>query len=132
MSRAGKETHIKSIVQAVANYIMSCFKIPVGTCKKMKTSIANHWWGFDEGIRKLHWRSWDWMSAPKSLGGMGFRDFVLFNQAMLGKQCWRLITEPNSLCARVLKGRYFPDSNFLSVVKPRASSFHLALYSLWA
>jgi hypothetical protein len=56
-------------------------------------------------------------------GGLGFKDFVLFNQAMLGKQCWRLITEPNSLCARVLKGRYFPDCDFLKAHKPRLSSF---------
>jgi len=43
---------------------------------------------------------------------MGFRDFSLFNQAMLGKQGWRLITRPDSLCAKVLKGKYFPSSGF--------------------
>lgn len=40
---------------------------------------------------------------------MGFRDFHSFNLAMLAKQVWRLINEPDSLCARVLRTKYYPD-----------------------
>lgn len=53
---------------------------------------------------------------------MGFRDFSLFNQAMLGKQGWRLLTRPNSLCAKVMKGKYFPTGDFLLTTKRRQSS----------
>jgi hypothetical protein len=123
MSRAGKETFLKAVIQAIPTYVMSCFQIPVSTCDKMKSSIANQWWGVEDGKKKLHWRSWDWLSTPKSLGGMGFRDLMLFNQAMLGRQGWRLLTEPTSLCARVLKGRYFPDTDFWHATKPRSSSY---------
>jgi hypothetical protein len=48
---------------------------------------------------------------------MGFRDFTLYNQAMLGKQGWRLLMRPNLLCAKVLKGKYYPNSDLLSATK---------------
>ncbi|KAH9734279.1 putative reverse transcriptase/RNA-dependent DNA polymerase [Citrus sinensis] len=31
---------------------------------------------------------------------------------MLGRQCWRLLTRPNSLVARILKAKYHPNTNF--------------------
>lgn len=39
--------------------------------------------------------------------GHGFQRFG-FNLAMLAKQAWRLVTEPNLLLCRILKARYFP------------------------
>lgn len=112
-----------NIAQAIPTYVMNCFQIPVNVCDKMRRPISNFWWGMEEGRKKLHWKSWDWLSSPKYLGGMGFRDMHLFNQAMLAKQCWRLLLEPLSLCHRVLKGRYFPDGDFWSSKCPRAASF---------
>jgi hypothetical protein len=123
MSRSGKETLIKAVIQAIPTYIMSCFHIPVSTCDALRKAMVDFWWGFEEGRKKMHWRSWEWLSTPKSFGGMGFRDLNLFNQAMLGRQCWRLLTDPLSLCARVLKGRYFPDCNFFDAPLPRSASY---------
>jgi hypothetical protein len=51
------------------------------------------------------------MSYPKDRGGMGFCDLQLFNDAMLAKLSWRLLESLNSLCARVLKGRYYPEGD---------------------
>jgi hypothetical protein len=89
----------------------------------MRTIVSNHWWGIENGKRKMHWHSWEWLTTPKALGGMGFRDMELFNQAMLGKQCWRILTVPDSLCAKVLKGCYFPHCDFWHAPQPRSSSF---------
>jgi hypothetical protein len=123
LSRAGNETLLKAVIQAIPTFVMSCFQLGLITCKKMKSVIANRWWGFEDGKKKIHWRSWEWLSTPKSLGGMGFRDLGLFNQAMLAKTAWRILTVPESLCARVLKGRYFPDTDFWHARKPRSASY---------
>lgn len=39
--------------------------------------------------------------------GLGFRDFVSFNMALLAKQGWCLLTQLDCLLTRVLKARYF-------------------------
>lgn len=39
--------------------------------------------------------------------------YAAFNLAMLAKQVWRLLSEPDSLCARVLRARYYPNGKLL-------------------
>ena len=51
------------------------------------------------------------------------RNLKLFNKAMLAKQCWRLMTNPNSLMAKILKMNYFPHSEVLDAKVPPNASF---------
>lgn len=58
------------------------------------------------------------MMLPKKERLLGFRDIHAFNLAMLAKQGWHIVQNPDSLCARVLKAKYFPNSSCL-VARPR-------------
>ncbi|KAL6213947.1 hypothetical protein ACLB2K_013386 [Fragaria x ananassa] len=60
----------------------------------------------------MHWCAWDELCKPTTLGGMGFRHLFAFNLAMLAKQGWRIIQNPNSLVERLLKAIYFPHYSF--------------------
>ena len=48
----------------------------------------------------------------------------------LAKQVWRLIEEPESLCARVLRAKYFPFGDLLNAPLKKGSSF--TWQSIWA
>ena len=116
LSAAGKEVLIKAVAQALPTYIMSVFKLPYSVCDDLTRMIRNFYWGSEKGKRKVHWKGWDYLLQPKSRGGVGFRDLRIFNQALLSRQAWRLITRPNSLCARVLKARYYPNGKLEDTV----------------
>ena len=122
LSCAARETLIKSVAQAIPTYSMSCFLLAPATCQKIKTATSNYWWSSGVDKRGLHWRNWPDMCLPKSQGGLGFRDIKHFNLAMLGKQGWRLMVTPESLCTRVLKGRYYPNYDFMSATKKKGAS----------
>lgn len=57
----------------------------------------------------------------------GFQDLSFFNIAMLGKQIWRIIQNPNSLVSRVFKAKYFPNCDVLDAVPTSNSSLHLKI-----
>lgn len=70
------------------------------------------------------------MCVPKEHGGMGFRDVHSFNLALLVKQSWRLIEHNDSLCARVLRARYYANEDILNCDLKKGSSY--VWRSIWA
>ncbi|XP_075515477.1 uncharacterized protein LOC142550125 [Primulina tabacum] len=112
-SAGGKEILIKSVLQAVPTYAMSCFRLPRSTCAAIEKECANFWWGSGKENRRMHWTTWDFLCKPKCKGGMGFRKLEIFNKALLAKQVWRIIQNPESLVSKVLKARYFKHSDIM-------------------
>ncbi|KAH1056048.1 hypothetical protein J1N35_034113 [Gossypium stocksii] len=82
------------------------------------------------GRRGIHWCEWKNLCTLKENGGLGFCNMCQFNFALLAKQGWRLITYPNSLLARVLKAKYYPDSDFFNAQLGNLPS--LTWKSVWA
>jgi len=123
LSQAGKEVLIKAVVQALPTFCMSVFRLPQSLCKSLNSLISHFWWGQKTNKGRVQWMSWERMGAPKNRGGMGFRDLEVFNLALLAKQGWRILTNPSSLVARVMKEKYHPRANFLEATVGRRPSF---------
>lgn len=55
----------------------------------------------------------DIMTRPKYMGRLGFWDLEIFNLALLARQAWRIMSDPESLSAKTMKVVYFPDFSLL-------------------
>ncbi|KAH9802749.1 reverse transcriptase domain-containing protein [Citrus sinensis] len=112
-SKAGKEILLKTVAQAMPNYAMNIYLLPLELCRVLERMMNSFWWGKKgNGSGGITWMKWDRLCKPKTHGGIGFKRLHLFNVAMLGKQGWRLLTNPNTLVARLFNARYYPNTSF--------------------
>lgn len=57
------------------------------------------------------------------MGGLGFKDLLCFNVALLGRQVWRLASCKDTFCFKVLSTKYFPDGDIFRPKKVDKPSF---------
>ena len=123
LSQGGKEVLVKSIAMALLVHAMTCFKLPKTLCTKLTSVILDFWWNSLQHSKKIHWIGAKHLILPKCLGGFGFKDLQCFNQALLAKQAWRLLTEPDCLLAQIFKRIYYMNNDFLSATKGNCPSY---------
>lgn len=130
MSAAAKDVLIKAVAQALPTYIMSVFKLPLLLWDNVTSIIRDFWWGA-KGRRRTAWIAWTELTKRKNQGGLGFKDLRIFNQALLARQAWRRLENPDSLRARLLKARYFQRSLLVDAVPLANSSQDLESHHAW-
>ncbi|KAK6123164.1 hypothetical protein DH2020_043092 [Rehmannia glutinosa] len=122
-SKADKEILIKSILQAIPSYAMSCFRFPDLVIYDIQSTVTSVWWDSTRSRRKIHLTNWITLTRSKSNGGLGFRNFKAFNLGLLAKQAWRILTSPDSLLAKIFKAKYHNQCSFLEAKLNHMSSW---------
>lgn len=123
LSKAGKATFIKSVVQAIPNYSMSTFCIPLGVCNDLDSIVRKFWWNAKPHKKSfIALKAWKDVRKPKSLEGFGFRRFKDINSALLAKLGWMLASNVDSLWTLILKAKYLRGKSLFETQKANGSS----------
>lgn len=113
---------LKAILTAIPTYAMSCFQLPKNLCNRIQSDLTRFWWDDSTDKKKMCWVAWEKLTKPKAAGGLGLRDIQLFNQALLAKVAWKILTNPSCLLARVLTRKYCHKRSFLEAQLPSVCS----------
>lgn len=86
---------------------MNVFQLPKKLYSEIEGMISRFWWSQWQKDKWIHWKKWSSLGMAKAKGGLGFRDLACLNRALLAKQEWRLLKEPQSLVAKIFKAKYY-------------------------
>ena len=123
LSPAGKEVLLKAIATAIPAYCMSCFLLPKRTLDQMTRAMRKFWWSNAKEKGGIRWIAWNKIVDTKSMGGLGVRDLKEFNIALVAKQSWRILQNPQSLLSRIFKAKYFQKTSLLQAIS-KANASH--------
>ena len=74
LSRGGKEVLLKTMAQAMLNYVMNVYLLPLDLCKELEIMMNSFWWGSKRnGGGGIKWMKWERLCKPKDFGGLGFK-----------------------------------------------------------
>ncbi|GKA59321.1 RNA-directed DNA polymerase, eukaryota, reverse transcriptase zinc-binding domain protein [Tanacetum coccineum] len=114
LSFAGRLQLISSILNSLQVYWSALFMLPIHTCNQIDRILKNFLWtggGSNKGIVSVSWKE---ICKPKSQGGLGLRSAHFWNEALLAKHIWNIVSRKDSLWVKwvnvyKLKGRSMWD-----------------------
>lgn len=109
LSIGGRVTLINSVLSLLPLYLFSFYKAPKNVIDEIVKLQRRFLWGGDEENKKMAWVKWELICTPKSRGGLGIKNLVAFNLALLMKWRWRLLLDDdNLLWKKAVANRYGP------------------------
>ena len=85
LSKGGRLTLLKSTLSSLPTYYLSLFTIPKVVATSLECIQRNFLLGSSIECFKYPLVAWEKVCLPHELGGLGIRNLVYFNQALLGK-----------------------------------------------
>lgn len=123
LSFAGRLQLISSVICSTVNFWISAFMLPKA-CLKQIESMCNHFlWSGD--IAKKHGVkvAWSTVCQPKVEGGLGLRNFSIWNKTLALKLIWLLFSKSDSLWVAWMRHHNLRDYSFWSAPNSATGSW---------
>jgi len=99
-------TLIESTISNLPNYFLSLFPTATGVANSLEKLQRDFLWGGIADEFKFHMVNWSTICTPKVSEGLGVRNMIQFNRALLGKWLWRFTIERDALWRKVIDTKY--------------------------
>lgn len=107
--KRGRTTLIKVVLSSTTTYYLAIFRIPIGVSKLIERSFRRFLWKGVDDSKGSHLVSWEQVTTPRDLGGLGIDNIRPKNLALLMKWLWRFEKEPEALWRQVIKSKFGED-----------------------
>ncbi|KAG7588439.1 Reverse transcriptase domain [Arabidopsis suecica] len=121
LSFAGRLQLISSVIYGLINFWMSAFALPKGCLKHLEKLCNGFLWSGDITKRTAAKVAWDKVCLPKSEGGLGLRNLLVWNKVLNLKLVWLLFSSSGSLWVAWMKEHNLKRSNYW-YAEPHANS----------
>lgn len=132
LSRAGRLTMAKAVLNNIANFHMQGQRLSAGTHRELDRLVQQCIWGSSTLKNKVHLLGWDVLCKPKSEGGAGLRRAEDMNRCLLAKLGWRILTCERETWCKVMRSKYNvqEESSLLFRNKQRQSNIWRGLFGV--
>ena len=128
LSRAGRLTLIKSVLNTLPVYLMSMFKMSKSIALKIVKLQRRFFWSGSNGEKMGGpMIKWSDIELPKEMGGLGVGNIMHKNLILLFKWWWRFSESNNTLWKRILQSVHEIEG-----VKASSETFSKAKGGTWS
>lgn len=112
LSFSGRLQLISSVIYGLINFWMSAFALPKG-CIKALEKLCNAFLWTGDIVKKANAKvSWGKVCLPKSEGGLGFKNLLVWNKVLNLKLVWLLFSNSGSLWVAWMKEHRLKKVNY--------------------
>jgi hypothetical protein len=116
LSLGGRYILVKMVLEGQSVYWMSMEALPRIVLNRIRKLMFQFLWSGHSDAQHYHLCRWEVLSRPKNLGGWGFHNLTIFNQALNAITLWRVLTQP-SIWQKVIRGKYLHNATLLNWIR---------------